>query len=137
MIKDSGERTEFGTGAVRDMHSGKGRMDLLPWEALVEVSKHCEERALDQEIKKQIVENDRAFDMDKESSILWMLHTQFGFGPKRLKLAWKLFYAETLKLREYYLMEQADDGWLARKKLKDIGCDIEEWYREEGGKTDA
>lgn len=28
-------------------------------------------------------------------------------------------------------------GWLARKKLKDIGCDIEEWYREEGGKTDA
>lgn len=23
------------------------------------------------------------------------------------------------------------------KKLKDIGCDIEEWYREEGGKTDA
>lgn len=87
MIKDSGERTEFGTGAVRDMHSGKGRMDLLPWEALVEVSKHCEEGALDQEIKKQIVENDRAFDMDKESSILWMLHTQFGFGPKRLKLA--------------------------------------------------
>lgn len=73
----------------------------------------AEERALDQEIKKQIVENDRAFDMDKESSILWMLH------------------------REHYLMEQADDGWLARKKLKDIGCDIEEWYREEGGKTDA
>ena len=28
------------------MHSGKGRMDLLPWEALVEVSKHCEEGAL-------------------------------------------------------------------------------------------
>lgn len=85
----------------------------------------AEERALDQEIKKQIVENDRAFDMDKESSILWMLHTQFDFGPKRLKL------------REHYLMEQADDGWLARKKLKDIGCDIEEWYRGEGGKTDA
>lgn len=33
----------------------------------------AEERALDQEIKKQIVENDRAFDMDKESSILWMI----------------------------------------------------------------
>lgn len=46
MIKDSGERTEFGTGAVRDMHSGKGRMDLLPWEALIEVSRHCEEGAL-------------------------------------------------------------------------------------------
>ena len=49
----------------------------------------------------------------------------------------ELFIAETLKLREYYLMDQEDDGWLARQKLKDIGCDIEEWYREEGGKTDA
>ena len=97
----------------------------------------AEERALDQEIKKQIVENDRAFDMDKESSILWMLHTQFGFGPKRLKKAWELFYSETRKLREYYQMDPADDGWLARQKLKEIGCDIEEWYRKEGGKTDA
>lgn len=45
MIKDSGERTEFETGAVRDMHSGKGRMDLLPWFGIIEVSKHCEEGA--------------------------------------------------------------------------------------------
>lgn len=27
MIKDSGDRTEFETGAKRDMHAGKGRMD--------------------------------------------------------------------------------------------------------------
>lgn len=45
-IKDSGERTTFASGAVRDMHAGKGRMDLLPWEAIIEVSKHCEEGAL-------------------------------------------------------------------------------------------
>lgn len=30
MIKDSGDRTEFESGAVRDMHEGKGRCDLLP-----------------------------------------------------------------------------------------------------------
>ena len=36
-IKDSGYRNVFDTG--------KGRMDLLPWEALIEVSKHCEEYA--------------------------------------------------------------------------------------------
>lgn len=45
-IKDSGERTEFETGAVRDMHTGKGRMDLLPLTAIIELSKHCEEGAL-------------------------------------------------------------------------------------------
>lgn len=30
IIQDSGDRTEFGTGAVRDMHEGKGRCDLMP-----------------------------------------------------------------------------------------------------------
>ena len=45
MIKDSGERTKFETGAVRDMKIGKGRMDLLPWYGIMEVSKHCEEGA--------------------------------------------------------------------------------------------
>lgn len=43
MIKDSGNRTEFETGAVRDMKKGIGRMDLLPWYGIMEVSKHCEE----------------------------------------------------------------------------------------------
>lgn len=41
-ILDSGKRREFQTGAVRDMAEGKGRMDLLPWTAIMEVSKHCE-----------------------------------------------------------------------------------------------
>lgn len=30
MIKDSGDRREYATGAVRDMADGKGRCDLLP-----------------------------------------------------------------------------------------------------------
>lgn len=30
MIKDSGERREFESGAVRDIQEGKGRCDLLP-----------------------------------------------------------------------------------------------------------
>jgi hypothetical protein len=38
-IKDSGARQEFPTGAVRDVTGGKGRMDLLPMRALMEVSK--------------------------------------------------------------------------------------------------
>ena len=45
MIKDSGERTVFPNGFQRDLHSGKGRMDLLPWAAIIEVSKHCENGA--------------------------------------------------------------------------------------------
>ena len=38
MILDSGDRTEFETGAVRDMHEGKGRCDLLPLDVVGELS---------------------------------------------------------------------------------------------------
>lgn len=30
MIKDSGNRTEFETGVIRDIQAGKGRCDLMP-----------------------------------------------------------------------------------------------------------
>ena len=44
-IKDSGERTEFSTGAVRDMHEGKGRFDLLPMCVLLRLAQHYENGA--------------------------------------------------------------------------------------------
>jgi hypothetical protein len=45
MLKDSGNRREFSSGAVRDMPNGKGRCDLLPACALLRLSKHYEEGA--------------------------------------------------------------------------------------------
>ena len=36
MIKDSGDRREFETGAVRDMQEGKGRCDLLPLDVIAD-----------------------------------------------------------------------------------------------------
>ena len=42
MLKDSGNRREFDTGAVRDMREGKGRCDLLPACALLRLAKHYE-----------------------------------------------------------------------------------------------
>ena len=35
-IKDSGDRTEFASGAVRDMREGKGRCDLMPLQVIRE-----------------------------------------------------------------------------------------------------
>ena len=45
MIKDSGNRREFKSGAVRDIQEGKGRMDLLPACAIIRLSKHFENGA--------------------------------------------------------------------------------------------
>lgn len=45
-IKDSGERTQFPSGAVRDMHEGKGRFDLLPMCVLTRLARHYENGCL-------------------------------------------------------------------------------------------
>lgn len=46
MISDSGNRTVFENGFQRDIQAGKGRFDLLPWRAIWQLSKHCEEGAI-------------------------------------------------------------------------------------------
>lgn len=38
MIKDSGERREFETGAVRDIQKGKGRCDLMPLDVVADLT---------------------------------------------------------------------------------------------------
>lgn len=36
----------FSTGAVRDNAAGKGRFDLLPWNAIHALARHCERGAI-------------------------------------------------------------------------------------------
>jgi hypothetical protein len=45
VVKDSGKRQEFETGAVRDIQEGKGRFDLIPPHSLKRLAKHYEEGA--------------------------------------------------------------------------------------------
>ena len=97
----------------------------------VEFSK-AEQRALDKAICEQIVEMDRQMELDRDSSILWMLHEQFGFGHDRLFKAWKLMYSDNKKLQARYEMGPEDGGWLCRQKLKEYGVDLERWYKDEG-----
>jgi len=44
-LHDSGQRREFGTGAVRDMAEGKGDMISLPWKSILRLSVHYENGA--------------------------------------------------------------------------------------------
>lgn len=36
-LSDSGNRTKFDSGAVRDMHEGKGRCDLMPLDVIADI----------------------------------------------------------------------------------------------------
>jgi hypothetical protein len=45
-VKDSGERQQFDSGAVRDTQTGKGRYDLLPPHFLHRLARHYENGAV-------------------------------------------------------------------------------------------
>ncbi len=74
-ILDSGERTEFDTGAVRDGAEGKGRMDLLPCRALLAMAE-------------LIFDDDSNLDTAIVEILTWLKGDR-GEGNRFLKLACK------------------------------------------------
>ena len=58
------------------------------------------------------------------------LHTQLGLGPKRLKKFFDGFSDALNALVNRYEMDISDDFWLCTHKLKEIGVDVEDWYRQ-------
>jgi hypothetical protein len=98
-ILDSGTRREFETGSVRDAQEGKGRMDLLPWAAIMEVSKHCENGC-----RKYGAHN---IDLGQNTSVLgdsaarhlakWM--EGWNDEPHLLAAAWNLLWAIQMELK--------------------------------------
>lgn len=45
ILEDSGDRIDYGTGAVRDVETGKGRFDLIPYDPLRRLAIHYENGA--------------------------------------------------------------------------------------------
>lgn len=67
-----------------------------------------EREALQQEIDRQMVENVSRLSGDLTALVLWQLHTQLGFGKKRLLRFHKAFAPAIKELRDYYSAETAD-----------------------------
>lgn len=92
----------------------------------------AEKKAMDMEIQRQLAEYDRKHIREIDALVLWELREQFGFGNKRLKKFYDNFSRGIEALINRYEMEQGDDVWLCTYKLKEIGCDLEEWEKERG-----
>lgn len=84
----------------------------------------AEKKAMNLEIQRQLTEID--------ALILWVLHSEFGFGEKRLRRFYDRFNKAIAELLERYVMEENDKVWLCTYLLKQYGIDLEKW-REEGG----
>jgi hypothetical protein len=91
-----------------------------------------ERKAMNLEINRQIAERDEKYKEDMDAMILYVLLSHYGWKKKRLRKFWKAFIAEHKALREFYQMDNpGDNEWLAHRKLKEIGVDIHQWYKED------
>ena len=85
------------------------------------------EQAMIHEIHQQCLKADKGFTLDMDTLYLWTLHSKYGWGVKRLKQFYLDVFAEHMRMREFYEM---DDMYPERHKLKEKGIDIEAWYNE-------
>lgn len=111
-IKDSGERRAFDTGAVRDIQTGKGRMDLLPWAAILEVSKHCEAGAIkygDHNVDKGIPTHSLC---DSAARHLAKFMDGWDDEPHLRAAAWNLIWAIQMEIKH---PELCDIPWREEK----------------------
>ncbi len=93
----------------------------------------AEKKAFQKEFLRQWAEYDRKNGIELDAMILWRLHEQFGFGPKRLKQFFDVFVPGVETVADNYEMQDTDDKiWLFTHKLKEYGIDLEQWYKEKG-----
>ena len=87
-----------------------------------------ERDALQEEINRQMVENVTRLSGDLTALVLWQLHTQLGFGKKRLMRFYEAFAPAIREMQEHYSAEDADDtNFVIRYKLKNqCGIDVKD-----------
>ena len=88
-----------------------------------------EQKALDAEIRRQLIEQHSELEDDEAYMVMRILHNEFGFGPTRLKRFYEAFIVGNNALVKHYEMQDAG-AYIARKEMNAIGCDIEKWNSE-------
>ncbi len=92
----------------------------------------AERRAMNIEINRQLLKRDEQYQADIDAMVLYALMIHKGWKKKRLRKFWDDFNIIHAELRKFYEMEaDGDNEWLAHHKLKEIGVDIHQWYKEE------
>ncbi len=104
-ILDSGDRTEFASGAVRDMREGKGRCDLLPLDVIAEIYATLVEDDGDEEANR-IFHEVYAFQNDGQVCHLQRVLLEFDRYE-----AWSDMLLEVAKHFEEGAKKYGEDNW--------------------------
>lgn len=95
----------------------------------------AERKGMQIEIRKELAEWWRAHLVEVDALVLWSIHKQLGYGPKRLRDFFDDFVPEMNALLERYEMDDTDRLWLCTHLLKEtLGVDVEQWQRENENK---
>ena len=90
-----------------------------------------EQKAIEMEIKNQLADYDKNHAKELSAMVLWVLHTEFGFGEKRLKKFYDI-YADNLTIKSSSISDLAGYNRFhvaARNKLSLIDVDgIGDYY---------
>ena len=89
--------------------------------------------AMDAELNAQIAKQVPKLAHNIMALVLWYLHEKEGYGRERLTRLNREFAPAIRDLQQYYEMSSHDDTeWLVKKKLRDIGVDVEALDNELG-----
>lgn len=108
-ILDSGERRQFDSGAVRDIQSGKGRCDLLPFSAIysyLSFTGHLSESIILGELQNVL----RCNENDKEYRIMAIMKAIAHFCELR-KWSWQDCLLEVAKHFEEGANKYGERNW--------------------------
>lgn len=89
-----------------------------------------EQAALEKEALAELAALDVKNTREIDAMILWFMHEEFGFGPKRLKRIYAGLASKMKQLVSRYEMGTADTVFLCTSKLTDYGVNLEEWEKE-------
>ena len=105
-IKDSGDRTLFDTGAVRDMREGKGRCDLMPLEVVANL---LNGRSLPAKEDGQVMHNVKTF-LEKNDTYYLYLALEH-FADKRYERSVPTMFLEVAKHFEEGAKKYGENNW--------------------------
>lgn len=83
-------------------------------------------KPLMREMNRQCIEYEKAHEAEQVCRALWILHSHFGWGAKRLTEFFKAYHGEVAEMIQHYELDPTDDLWLCMKKLHDAGFSFEE-----------
>lgn len=97
----------------------------MPWKGTMK-----QKDALRIELRRQVLAADKEYACNMDTVVLYTLHTHLGFGKKRLKRFYDAFIKTHQEMVDFYQYSE-DDVWIYKKKLQDIGVDVDEWYQKQ------